>query len=195
MLRSGGAADVFERLREQGLFRLTGITALGSAAACVEVIDSGRFDTAQVYYNLLNPSAGHDTMPPAWRGTDYGGLMAACRRNGTAVMVIRVFAAGVIATDTRTGREIPVAADFDLAREEARARAVFETLGDAYGSRAQTAIRFALANDDVACVVFGLAELGHLEEALRGASMGPLPDAALRRVQQLWETDFGLGAT
>lgn len=195
VLRSGGVADVFERLREQGLFRLTGITALGSAAACVEVIDSGRFDSAQVYYNLLNPSAGHDTMPPAWRGTDYGGLMAACRRNGTAVMVIRVFAAGVIATDTRTGREIPVAADFDLAREEARARAVFETLGDAYGSRAQTAIRFALANDDVACVVFGLAELGHLEEALRGASMGPLPDAALRRVQQLWETDFGLGAT
>ena len=30
----------------------------GEAAACREVIASDRFDSAQVYYNMLNPSAG-----------------------------------------------------------------------------------------------------------------------------------------
>jgi citronellyl-CoA dehydrogenase len=42
------------------------------------VIASGRFDSAQVYYNILNPSAGQD-MPPAWHGHDFRGLIAACK--------------------------------------------------------------------------------------------------------------------
>ena len=64
---------------KQGLTRLIGITALGETAACREVIASGRFDSAQVYYNMLNPSAGQD-MPPAWQGHDFRGLIAACQR-------------------------------------------------------------------------------------------------------------------
>ncbi len=190
VLRSGGVADVFERLREQGLFRLTGITALGDAASCCRVLDSGRFDAAQVYYNLLNPSAGRD-MPAAWCGHDFGGIIAACRRRDTAVMGIRVFAAGVIATDQRTGREIPVALDSAVEREEARARAVFAALGTQHGTRAQTAIRFALANEDLACVIFGLAELAHLDEAMRAAARGPLPAAALAQLERVWAGDFG----
>ena len=35
-----------------------GITAAGDTAAILEVINSGRFDCAQVYYNAINPSAG-----------------------------------------------------------------------------------------------------------------------------------------
>ena len=34
-----------------------------------------------------------------------GGIIEACRAHGVAVMAIRIFAAGVIATDERTGRE------------------------------------------------------------------------------------------
>ena len=40
---------------KQGLTRLIGITAIGDTAACRRVIASGRFDSAQVYYNILNP--------------------------------------------------------------------------------------------------------------------------------------------
>ena len=65
------------------------------------------------------------------------------------------------------------------AEEERRARAVVRRLGERYGTRAQTAIRFALANPDIACVLVGMAELAHLEEALAAAAMGPLPDEAL----------------
>ena len=68
VLGEDGVADALERMREQGLTRFIGITAIGETAACREVIASGRFDSAQVYYNMLNPSAGQD-MPPAWRAT------------------------------------------------------------------------------------------------------------------------------
>lgn len=192
VLGKGGVADALERVREQGLTRLIGITALGDGAACCEVIASGRFDSAQVYYNLLNPSAG-ETMPPAWQGQHFDGIIATCRQHGVAVMNIRVLAAGVIATDVRHGREVPVAGGPGIAADEAAARAVFARLGDRYGSRAQTAIRFALANPDIACVLVGMAELAHLEEALAAAEMGPLPAEALDELRALWASDFGRG--
>ena len=34
----------------------------------------------------------------------------------------------------------------------------------------------------------------HLEEALAGAAMGPLPDAALAALRGVWDRDFGLAA-
>ena len=47
----------FERLRQQGKIRFLGITALGDTAALHQVIDARVFDSAQVVYNMLNPSA------------------------------------------------------------------------------------------------------------------------------------------
>jgi D-threo-aldose 1-dehydrogenase len=192
VLGKGGVADELDRVREQGLTRLTGITAFGEAAACREVIASGRFDSAQVYYNMLNPSAGQD-MPPAWRGHDLHGLIAACREHGVAVMNIRVLAAGVLATERRHGRESPMSEAAPIATEEARARAVFARLGERYGTRAQTALRFALANPDISCIVVGMAELAHLEEALAAAEMGPLPPEALAELGEIYRGNFGLG--
>ena len=190
ILGSGGIADCLDRLREQGLFRYQGITALGDGKSCCEVIASDRFDSAQVYYNLLNPSAGH-AVPPGWSGHDFGDVMECCWQHDVAVMNIRVFAAGVLATDVRHGREIPVTQGSDVKAEEYRTKKVFEILGDKYGTRAQTAIRYALANPMNACVIFGLAELSHLNEALAAAAAGPLPQSALDELQELYRTDFG----
>ena len=191
VLRDGGAADGLERLRQQGLTRFTGITALGEAASCRQAIESGRFDSSQVYYNLLNPSAGR-AMPAVWSGHDFSGVIDACRTQDVAVMNIRVFAAGVIPTDERHGREIVITEDSEVPVEERRARAVFDALEDQYGTRAQTAIRFSLANPDLACVVVGLAELGHFDEALGGFEQGPLPEAALARLGEVYAANFGL---
>ena len=190
VLGEGGVADVFDRLREQGLTRFTGITAIGETGAVRRVIASGRFNSAQVYYNMLNPSAGQD-MPPAWQGQDFRGLIATCKEHGVAVMNIRVLAAGVLASEERHGREAVIMPEADLPSEERRARAVVRRLGERYGTRAQSAIRFALANPDIACVVVGLAELGHLEEALAAAEMGPLPDDALAALREVYASGFG----
>ncbi|HZP86247.1 MAG TPA: aldo/keto reductase [Burkholderiales bacterium] len=190
VLRANGAADALERVRDQGLTRYIGMTALGDATSCRAVIDSGRFDAAQVYYNMLNPSAAR-AMPAAWSGQDFAELMTVCTAHGTAIMAIRVFAAGVLASEVRHGREVIVTRETDLTTEARRARAVLEALGDRYGTRAQTALRFVLSNPDVACAVIGLAEPAHLEEALAGEALGPLPQEALDALEQVYASDFG----
>jgi L-galactose dehydrogenase/L-glyceraldehyde 3-phosphate reductase len=192
ILGRNGVADGLERLREKGSIRLMGITAIGEAASVREVIGSGRFDSAQVYYNLLNPSAGQ-RMPSAWTGHDFTGVIDACRANGVAVMAIRIFGAGIIATDERHGRESMLTAHTTIPEEERKARAVFEAIGTGEGTRAQVALRFVLSNPDVSCAVIGSAELHHIDEALQAAAMGPLPVQTLARLEALYDTDFGRG--
>jgi D-threo-aldose 1-dehydrogenase len=190
ILGKDGVADGLERLREKGLIRYMGITGIGEAPSVCEVIRSGRFDSAQVYYNLLNPSAGR-SMPKAWTGENMSGIIETCRVNNVAVMAIRIFAAGVIATDERTGRESVLIKDTSVAEDERRTKAVFEAIGADQGTRAQVALRFVLANPAVSCAVIGSAELHHVDEALRAAEMGPLPPEVLARLDALYESDFG----
>ena len=186
-----GAAAALERVREQGLAGHIGFTALGDAASCREVIDSGRFDVAQVYYNLLNPSAGRE-MPAKWVGHPFDGLIDACKAQRMGVMAIRVFAAGVLASPARHGREVVITRDSDLDLEARRAEAVFSTLGERHGTRAQTALRFVLGNPDLSCAVIGLADLAQLEEALAGAEKGPLPKVANNEIEKLYAGNFGI---
>lgn len=190
VLRPGGVMDVFDKLRAQGLIGGVGFTAVGETAACIELCQSGRVDAAQVYYNVLNPSAAMEEAPAGWTAHSFAGLLAAIRGADMGVMAIRVLAAGVLATDVRHGREGAMFAGSEIAQEEARARAVRRTLGDAYGTGGQSGIRFALAHPDISCAVVGLAELAHLEEALEGQKLGPLPLEALGRLGQLWAGDY-----
>ena len=190
ILGRNGVADGLDRLREKGLIRHMGMTALGEAASVCEVIGSGRFDSAQVYYNLLNPSAGR-SMPGAWTGQNFGGLIEACRAQRVAVMAIRIFAAGIIASDERTGRESILTSGTSVAEDERKSKAVLDAIGTGQGTRAQVALRFALSNPDVSAAVIGSAELHHIDEALQAAEMGPLPPQVLARLDALYESDFG----
>ncbi|MEZ5823563.1 MAG: aldo/keto reductase [Geminicoccaceae bacterium] len=166
-------AEILEELRAEGLFDFIGFTALGDTAGILEVIDARRYETAQVYYNMLNQSAGTDAAP-AWGGQDFSGILAACEATQTGVMNIRVLAAGVLATDERHGREVIAASDSALDAEEKRASALFGRIGTLSGSRAQSAIRFSLAEPRLSTVVVGLASLDHLDEALAAFEKGPL---------------------
>jgi len=193
VLGPGGVAEGMERLRDQGLIRFMGLTALGDRHETRKVIDSGRFDTAQVYYNMINPSAARDTMPARWSGFDSTGIMAACRAQDMGILAIRIFAAGYLASPVRTGRESILTADTDADSEARMADAVFTALAEAHGSRAQTAVRFALSSRDVATAIVGLAEPSHLDEAVAAAKMGPLPAAALQRLEAFYKSGFEAG--
>lgn len=183
-------ADGLDAMRAQGLTKFIGLTALGDVPTVSEAISSGRFDSAQVYYNMLNPSAAR-AMPAAWPGHDFSGIVAACRDQDMAIMGIRVFAAGILATDRRHGREAVLTRDTETEAEEARGRAVFDVLGEAHGTRAQTALRFGLANPDLSCIVVGMAELDHLEQALAAVDMGALPADAIAALDPVYESGFG----
>lgn len=191
VIGEGGVADVFDDLKAQGSFDHIGITALGETDALVEVVDSGRFDTAQVYYNLLNSSAGRDG--GASDGVqDFANLLGRMRAQNMGALGIRVFAAGVIATDQRHGREIMVAQGTDVSVDEARTKAVFTTIGDTHGTRAQTAIRYALGCDALSGIVFGLATLEHLDDALAAWRRGSLDDATIGRINAAVDGGFGV---
>ena len=189
MLGKDGVADALDRLVDQGLARHVGISGTGEAEAVRQVIASGRFASAQIYYNLLNPSAGRE-MPSAWDAYDQQNIIATAAEHDVAVMVIRVFAAGVIPTDIRTGREGGVVLDNDVAADERRMAAVLPLLKPEHGARAQVAIRYALRNPAASGILVGVAEIEHLSLALEAAEMGPLPDDLLQELDRLAEANF-----
>jgi aryl-alcohol dehydrogenase-like predicted oxidoreductase len=224
VLGRGGVADTFDRLRQQGLVRAVGLTVAGDGKACREVIDSGRFDTAQVYYNAINPSAAWQRLPAGWRGgQDFCGVLAACSRQAMGVLNIRIWAGGVLATAARPERLFVMTADTDADNEVRCAAAVRAALaseasgqrghsevrapdtrpeagssaraalGDGYGTPAQAALRFALGNKDFATRVIGITTVAQLEEALAALAQGPLPAAAMSRLDALWSNGFGAG--
>jgi len=186
-LGKGGIADIMDKLRAKGLCDWIGLTGLGDPKALHAVIDSGRFDVAQIYYNLLNPTAMAGA-GPRWSSTDFDGLLARCAAKDMGTMNIRIFAAGHLATTERHGREMPITANAENAAEEARAKAALDALGSEYGKPAQAALRFGLACPLISTIVVGIGETWHLDEALAAAAMGPLPAPGLATLARLWQT-------
>ena len=184
VLGKGGIADIMDGLRAKGLFDWIGLTGLGDARALKEVVDSGRFDVAQIYYNLLNPTA-MASAGPGWNTTDFDGLLRRCAASDMGVMNIRIYAAGHLATTERHGREMPITANTESSDEEPRAAAAKELLGTKYGTPGQAAVRFGLACPLVSTIVVGIGEPYHLDEALAAAEMGPLPEPALQALERL----------
>ena len=191
-----GVMDCFDELRGEGLFDHVGFTALGDGPTVRAAIASGRFDMAQVYYNMLNPTAGFalgDEASANWSDSDFTGLLDTCREHDVGVMNIRIFAAGVLATDERHGREIPITANAQMEAEEARARAVRTALGERGETRSQTAIRFGLTHPAVSTVVFGVAEMAHVHQALAAPGLGPLEEETLAALRRAWSSDAFIG--
>jgi L-galactose dehydrogenase/L-glyceraldehyde 3-phosphate reductase len=194
VLGRGGVADPFDRLKEQGLILAGGITAAGDTEACLEAIDSGRFDTAQVYYNAINPSAAWRRVPPGWRGGQpFCGILAACFHQNMGVLNIRVFAGGVLASAARPDGLFMMTADTDLGNEMQCAAAVRGALGEVHGTPAQAALRFVLGNRDFASRVIGITRVEQLNEAIDALARGPLPSAAVAKLDVLWANEFSAG--
>jgi L-galactose dehydrogenase/L-glyceraldehyde 3-phosphate reductase len=187
VLGRGGIADIMDGLRARGLCDWIGLTGLGDPKALDAVVDSGRFDVAQIYYNLLNPTA-MASAGPGWNTTDFDGLLQRCAARDMGTMCIRIFAAGHLAASERHGREMPITANAENTAEEARARAALEVLGSAYGTPAQAAVRFGLGCPLLSTIVVGIGEAWHLDEALAAADMGPLPAAAIEALERLRKT-------
>jgi L-galactose dehydrogenase/L-glyceraldehyde 3-phosphate reductase len=190
VLGAGGVADTFDRLRQQGLFKATGMTAAGDTSAVLEVVESGRFDCAQIYYNAINPTAAWRRPHASWKTQSFAGVMAACFRQNMGMLNIRVWAGGPLANPRRPERLTVFSSGTDIDNEMRCAAAVRAALGDFFGSPAQTALRFVLGNHDLSTRVIGIADLRYLDEALAAVEAGPLPAEAIARLERLWATDF-----
>src|SRR5204862_2350534 len=67
-----------QKLQEAGKTRFIGFSGVGETPALLKAVESKAFDTVQVVYNALNPSAG-GPMPKGAPGQDYGRLLERAR--------------------------------------------------------------------------------------------------------------------
>jgi len=180
----------FETLRRQGKIRFLGLTAIGDTPALHRVIASGAFDSAQVVYNLLNPSAA-DAPPAAYPAQDYARLFDRTAAAGTGTIAIRVLAGGALSGSAERHpiaspppEPIGSAATYDADIDTARRFMPLVTGGFA-ASLTEAAIRFAISHDGVGTILVGLATPQQFDDALAAVEKGPLPQAALDRAAAL----------
>lgn len=183
-------APAFATLRGQGKTRFFGITAVGETDALHAIIDSGVFDTAQVSYNMLNPSAGA-TLPANYPGQDYGNLLGRMRAAGMGAIGIRVLAGGALSGEIirhpiASPPPAPIGSGPDYAADLARAQALRPLIEDAGAATlAEVAIRFAISHEAMGTALIGIATPDQFEAAANAAAKGALPASVRERLRAL----------
>ncbi len=180
----------FEALRRQGKTRFLGITAVGDTAALQEVIGARAFDSAQVTYNLLNPSAA-TALPANYPAQDYGKLFAHAEAAGVGVIGIRVLAGGALSGSAE--RHViaspppePIGSAHRYEGDLERARRLAPLVEQGYAaSLAEAATRFCISHPAMGTILVGIATPRQFEDALAAVAKGPLPQAALDLVSSL----------
>jgi aryl-alcohol dehydrogenase-like predicted oxidoreductase len=186
----------FQRLRQQGKVRFLGISAIGDTAALHQVIDAGVFDSAQIVYNMLNPSAG-EALPQHYPAQDYGRLFDHTKAAGVGVVAIRVLAGGALSGSAErhpiaspAPEPIGSALSYDADIDRARRLTPLVTEGFA-SSLTEAATRFALSHPAMGTILVGMATPQQFEDALAAVENGPLPQAALDRLSELRQAFSG----
>ena len=182
----GPVLDGLHAVRDAGLAAHLGITANGDTAAVLEVVNSGRIETGQVFFNAANPSAGWPGHRPP-NGHDFSGLIDSAAAHSVGVIVIRPLAGGALAaSDVRhpnasaaPGGISGESYDADLAHARSLA-----TLAAELGLEGppELAVRFAQAKPGVSTVLVGYSDSGQLADAIRWTERGPLSPDAVQRV-------------
>ena len=189
IIQRKGVLDSMEKLKSEGRIKNIGITALGNLEPIKEVISTNGFDTAQVYYNLLNPSSAFKKKDQ-WDDHDFSGIVDQCLKYDMGIMCIRIFAAGYLATDIRHGREIPVTQGISEIEQKRRIEKLFELLKNEQGERAQLALRYGLSNQSLSCIVTGLSKIEHLDQIIEAESLGPLDEGIIEKINFLHKSNF-----
>jgi L-galactose dehydrogenase/L-glyceraldehyde 3-phosphate reductase len=163
VLDPGGVLAAFRRVREAGLVSHLGLTGSGHPEAMRHVIRSGEFDTLQVPFNILNPSAGTPNPPPDGE-TDYGNVIADCAAVGMGVFAIRVFAGGALLGQPPSAHTLKTPY-FPLSLYERDAERARRLHSDAAGkSLTEAAVRFVLSHPAVSSAIIGFGSPAHVDE-------------------------------
>ena len=180
----------FELLKLHGKTRFCGFTAVGETPALLKLVDSRAFDTAQVSFNLLNPSAG-GPVPANSPAQDYGGLLARAEAARMGTIGIRVLAGGALSGSGERHPNAspppdPIGSGGSFATDLARAQRLEPLVREGHASSlVEAALRFVIANPALTTVLIGIATLEQFETAAAAIERGPLSAAALERARAL----------
>jgi aryl-alcohol dehydrogenase-like predicted oxidoreductase len=183
-------APSFARLVAQGKTRFLGITAVGDTAALHQVVDARLFHSAQVVYNMLNPSAGA-ALPKNYPAHDYGRLLDHTQAAGVGVVGIRVLAGGALSGSLdrhpiASAPPEPIGSAMSYDADVERARRLMPLVRDGFAATlTEAATRFAISHPAVSTVLVGMATPQQFEDAFAAVQKGPLPPEALARLSEL----------
>jgi L-galactose dehydrogenase/L-glyceraldehyde 3-phosphate reductase len=186
----GEVVPAFERLRQQGKTCFLGLTAIGDTQALHQVIDARVFDSAQVVYNMLNPSAA-EALPANYPAQDYGRLFDRTKAAGVGVIGIRVLAGGALSGSAErhpiaSPPPEPIGSAMSFDADVARARRLMPLVAEGFAaSLTEAATRFAIGHPAMGTILVGMATPQQFEDALAAVEKGPLPPAALERLKAL----------
>jgi aryl-alcohol dehydrogenase-like predicted oxidoreductase len=192
----GDVVPALERLRQQGKTRFLGLTAIGDTAALHQVIDARAFDSAQVVYNMLNPSAAAG-LPANYPAQDYGRLFDHTTAAGVGVVGIRVLAGGALSGSAErhpiaSPPPEPIGSAMSYDADVVRARRLMPLVKEGFAaSLTEAATRFALSHPAMGTILVGMATPQQFEDALAAVQQGPLPPAALDRLTALRQAFAG----
>jgi L-galactose dehydrogenase/L-glyceraldehyde 3-phosphate reductase len=186
----GEAVPAMDRLRRDGKLRFLGLTGVGDTAALQQVIDAGAFQSAQVVYNMLNPSAAA-ALPARYPAQDYGRLFDHTQAAGVGVIGIRVLAGGALSGSAErhpiaSPPPEPIGSALSFDADVARARRLMPLVAEGFAKTlTEAAVRFAIAQPAVGTILVGMATPQQFEDSLVAVEKGPLPPAALDRLTAL----------
>jgi L-galactose dehydrogenase/L-glyceraldehyde 3-phosphate reductase len=186
----GDVAPAFDRLRQQGKIRFLGLTAIGETPALHQVIDARVFDSAQVVYNMLNPSAAA-ALPANYPAQDYGRLFDRTKAAGVGVIGIRVLAGGALSGSAErhpiaSPPPEPIGSAMSYDADLLRARRLVPLVTEGFAaSLSEAATRFVMTHPAIGTLLVGMATPQQFEDALAAVEKGPLPPAALERLATL----------
>ena len=170
--------EAMVKLRQAGKIRRIGVSINShDPASALRLVQSGRVDALQVFYNIFDQSPEDELFP-------------ACLEHKVDVLARVPFDEGSLTGKLREDTRFPEG-DFrsqyfggDLLKETVRrVEALRPILQGAAASMARGALRYCISHSAVTWVIPGVRNAAQAEEDCAAAQDGPLPDAVLKQLR------------
>jgi aryl-alcohol dehydrogenase-like predicted oxidoreductase len=201
VLKPGGVAEAFARVKRAGKVRCLGLTGLGHPKCLVKVIRefaeaAGEpLDSVQTPYHMLNPTAAANM--PGYTGDDvnYGNFVFECVPD-VATFAIRVFAGGALLGNPPSAHT-HVTPFFPMSlyeRDTHRAHKLQVYLAERgwFDDMATTALRFVIPTS-FAAAILGFATPQQVDFAVRREVFYPLPEEIRSAIFDFSDSPLHLG--
>jgi len=179
-----------DKIRAAGKARFFGFTARGKPDALHRWIASGAFDSAQIFYNLLVPSAGEQT-PANYPSVNYEQLLAAAQEQGVGSIGVRVLAGGALSGSEQRhplGMPVvmPIGTTADYATDVTRSLCFEPLLKEGFAETLpELAVRYSISHPQMCTTEIGIATLDELQQATAAVNLGPLSSDALTAIRDI----------
>ena len=188
VLGKKGVLEGLSELKQTGITRLVGFTGFGDTTALKKMARTEEFDSIQVYYNVLNPSAG-TKVPDIFTAHDYDRIIDDCYAAGMGILNIRSLAAGAITGNSVGGSTAALSPGSTSSADESRAEMLRESLQISASEAVNLSIQYVLENKKISGVVVGFSEIDHIYQASE-ASGHRLSETQLHKLKGLHDKDF-----